>query len=188
MIKIILTSSLAFIGSSALAFGQAANNPFSGMGRDSDQPIAITADSTTADMQNETATYSGNVRIVQGTLHMRADTLSIKASKGTIEHIQADGGVVLASPQGQATGNTATYDIAQRVVKMGGKVVLVNGQNVLQGTSLVVNLATGRADLTGGGPGGRVSGVFSPTKTPKISVPGTPPKPTEDGKDGKPTP
>ena len=188
MIKTALITIFALMCGASIAFGQGAANPFSGMGRDSDQPISISADSTTADMQNETATYSGNVRIAQGNLRLRADTLSIKASKGTIEHIEAHGSVVLASPQGDATGSSAVYDISQRIVKMSGKVVLTKGPNVMQGSSLVVNLATGRADLTGGGTDGRVSGVFNPTKAPKISAPGTPPKPTEEDKDDKPTP
>jgi lipopolysaccharide export system protein LptA len=179
----LLIATFAFSTAVTPALAQGVPNPFSGMGRDSDAPIAIQADSTTADMRNETATYSGNVRVTQGNLHLRSDTLAIKAAKGTIERIEAQGNVVLASPQGQATGSTALYDISERVVKLGGKVVLVNGQNVLQGTSLVVNLATGRADLTGGGPGGRVSGVFVPAKTPKISIPGNPSKPAEVSKD-----
>lgn len=163
--------------------GQGVPNPFSGMGRDSDQPISITADSTTADMRAQTATYAGNVRVMQGNLILRADTLSIKASNGTIEHIEANGGVILSSPQGQATGGTAIYDISQRVVKLTGKVTLVKGPNAMQGSSLVVNLATGKADLLGGGPDGRVTGIFVPAKSPKISNPATPPKSNPETKD-----
>ena len=91
------------------------------MGRDSDKPIAIAADTTTADLRSETATYAGNVRVEQGNLKLRSDSLSIKATKGTIMRIEAKGNVVLASPQGQATGGTALYDISQRVVTMGGQ-------------------------------------------------------------------
>lgn len=165
------------------AQAQGTPNPFSGMGRDSDQPISISADSTTADMKAETATYAGNVHVIQGNLHLRADTLAIKAAKGTIEHIEAQGSVILASPQGQATGSTAIYDISQRVVRMGGKVMLVNGQNAMQGTSLVVNLATGKADLTGGGSDGRVTGIFVPSKSPKLPTIGAPPKADGENKD-----
>jgi len=159
---------ISFIALTATAAQAAVPNPFSGMGRDSDKPIAITADSTTADIRNETATYAGNVRVEQGNLRLRSDTISIKAAKGEISRIEAKGNVVLASPQGQATGSTALYDISKRVVQLGGKVVLVQGPNVLRGTSLVINLATGRAELTGAGAGGRVEGVFVPQKTPKV--------------------
>ena len=165
------------------AHAQGVPNPFSGMGRDSDQPISITADSTTADMRAETATYAGNVHVIQGNLHIRAETLSIKAAKGTIEHIEAQGGVILASPQGEATGSSAVYDISQRVVRLSGKVTLVKGQNAMQGTSLVVNLATGKAELMGGGADGRVTGIFVPTKAPKLPSSGTAPKTESENKD-----
>lgn len=166
-----------------LAFAQGVPNPFSGMGRDSDQPISITADSTTADMRAETATYAGNVRVIQGNLILRSDTLSIKASNGTIEHIEANGGVILLSPQGQATGSSAIYDISQRVVKLSGKVTLVKGPNAMQGSSLVVNLATGKADLLGGGPDGRVTGIFVPANSPKLPATVSTPNSDSENKD-----
>jgi lipopolysaccharide export system protein LptA len=165
------------------AVAQGVPNPFSGMGRDSDQPISITADSTTADMRAETATYSGNVRVMQGNLILRSDSLAIKVSRGTIEHIEAKGGVILTSPQGQATGSTAVYSISERVVKLSGKVTLVKGPNAMQGSSLVVNLATGKADLLGGGPDGRVTGIFVPTKPLKLPTPGSLPKSGDEKKE-----
>jgi len=168
MTRDLIPAILLSLLSAGAAQAQGVPNPFSGMGRDSDQPISITADSTTADMHAQTATYSGNVHVTQGNLHLRSETLSIKANKGTIEHIEAQGGVVLASPQGEATGSTAVYDISQRVVKLAGKVTLVKGQNAMQGSSLVVNLATGKADLAGGGTDGRVTGIFVPNKTLKL--------------------
>jgi lipopolysaccharide export system protein LptA len=190
MIKSALAATLAVAGFASAAHAQAVANPFSGMGRDSDKPIAIAADSTTADIHNETATYAGNVRVEQGNLKLRSDTLAIKASKGTITNIEAKGNVILASPQGQATGSSAVYDISARVVKMSGKVILAQGPNILRGTSLVINLATGRADLTGSG--GRVEGVFVPQKAPKMpSVPGSgasSEKPSTSPAESKPTP
>ena len=54
---------------------------------------------------------------------------------------------------------------------MSGKVILAQGPNILRGSSLVINLATGRAELTSqGGAGGRVEGVFVPTKNAKGAV------------------
>jgi len=193
MIKTALAASVALMCSVALAHAQGVPNPFSGMGRDSDKPIAIAADTTTADLRNETATYAGNVRIEQGNLHMRSDTLAIKASKGSIARIEAKGNVVLTSPQGHATGAAAVYDVADRVVRMSGKVILAQGPNILRGSSLVINLATGRAELTSsGGAGGRVEGIFVPTKTPKAPSPGLAPlggeKPATPSNESKPTP
>jgi lipopolysaccharide export system protein LptA len=177
--KLILAAAAAAVLAANANAQSSVPNPFSGMGRDSDQPISIAADTTTADLRSETATYAGNVRVEQGNLKLRSDSLSIKATKGTIMRIEAKGNVVLASPQGQATGATALYDISQRKVSMGGKVILAQGPNILRGSSLVINLATGKAELTGAGAGGRVEGVFVPAKTPKINspIPGTTPAP-----------
>ena len=193
MIRSALVASFALAFSATFASAQGVPNPFSGMGRDSDKPIAIAADSTTADIRNETATYAGNVRVEQGNLRMRSDTLAIKASKGSISRIEAKGNVVLASPQGHATGATAVYDISERVVRMSGKVILAQGPNILKGTSLVINLATGRAELTAqGGAGGRVEGVFVPTKSPKVPSIGSAPaggeKPATPAAETKPNP
>jgi lipopolysaccharide export system protein LptA len=190
MIRAALLATFAFASFASGAQAQGVPNPFSGMGRDSDQPISIAADSTTADLRSETATYAGNVRVAQGNLKLRSDTLSIRAGKGTISRIEAKGNVVLASPQGQATGATAVYDIAQREVRMGGKVILAQGPNILRGTSLVINLATGRASLTGGvngTSGGRVEGVFVPSKNPKMPAFGPAPA-TEKPAENKPSP
>jgi lipopolysaccharide export system protein LptA len=191
MIRSALVASFALASSVTLANAQGVPNPFSGMGRDSDKPIAIAADSTTADIRNETATYAGNVRVEQGNLRLRSDTLAIKASKGSISRIEAKGNVVLASPQGQATGANAVYDIGERVVRMGGKVILAQGPNILRGSSLVINLATGRAELTAAaGAGGRVEGVFVPTKSPKVPTigPATGEKPATPTPETKPNP
>jgi lipopolysaccharide export system protein LptA len=190
-VKATTTLTVSLLAASLLAsaaLAQGVPNPFSGMGRDSDAPISITADSTTADMGAETATYSGNVRVMQGNLILRSDTLAIKVVKGSIEHIEANGGVILSSPQGQATGGSAVYDISQRVVKLLGKVTLVKGPNAMQGSSLVVNLATGKADLQGGGPDGRVTGIFVPAKSPKLPTPGSQPKTDGEKKETGSTP
>jgi lipopolysaccharide export system protein LptA len=150
----------------AAAFAQAAN-PFSMSAKDADKPIGISANSILADVKNQTATYAGNVVVSQGELRLRSDSLSIQANKGEVRRIQAKGNVVLASAQGQATGAMADYDVTGRMVTMTGKVVLSQGQNVMRGSRLVVNLATGQAQLTST-PGvtgsGRVEGLFVPAK------------------------
>ena len=159
-----LAAALLLTAAAAQAAETGVPNPFSGMGGDSDKPISIQADSTVADINGETATYKGNVHVVQGDLKLRSDKLHIRAQKGTISRIEADGNVVVASTQGQATGANAVYDVAQRVVTLTGKVVLTNGPNVMRGSQLVVNLASGQANLTSNG---RVEGLFVPSKAPK---------------------
>jgi lipopolysaccharide export system protein LptA len=161
-LAVLFTAVASSAALAASAAGSSVPNPFSGMGGDSDKPIAIQADTTVADINGETATYKGNVHVVQGDLRLRSDTLAIRAQKGTISRIEANGNVVVASAQGQATGANAIYDVSKRIVTLTGKVVLTNGQNVMRGASLIVNLASGQANLTS--PTGRVEGLFVPTK------------------------
>jgi lipopolysaccharide export system protein LptA len=166
IVKAALVVVVFLVAFAANAAGSSVPNPFSGMGGDSDKPISIQADSTVADINGETATYKGNVHVVQGDLRLRSDTLHIQAQKGTISRIEANGNVVVASTQGEATGANAVYDVSKRTVTLTGKVVLTNGQNVMRGSALVVNLASGQANLTS--PTGRVEGLFVPARAPTM--------------------
>lgn len=178
----------AFVAASVSAQAQGAN-PFSMSSKDADKPIGISADSIVADVKNQTATYVGNVVVTQGELRLKSDALAIQAAKGEIRRIQAKGNVVLASAQGQATGANADYDVTARTVLMTGRVVLSQGQNVMRGSRLMVNLGSGEAKLTSDTAvtgSGRVEGLFVPAKkqekpkppaapaTPAPSAPATP--------------
>lgn len=175
MIRILSFLALAVASVSA----QAQNaNPFSASSKDADKPIGISADSIVADVKKQTATYVGNVVVTQGELRLKSDALSIQAAKGEIRRIQAKGNVVLASAQGQATGANADYDVTARSVVMTGRVVLSQGQNVMRGSRLAVNLGTGEAKLTSDTSvtsSGRVEGLFVPAKKQdKPKAPATP--------------
>lgn len=142
-------------------------NPFASASKSSNDPIGISANSIEADIQNQSATYMGNVVVSQGEMKLRSDALTIKTNKGEINRIQAKGNVVLANRDATASGGDAVYDVAGKTVVLSGKVVLTQGQNVLKGTRLVVNLQTGEAKLTASDTGGRVEGLFPAAKAPK---------------------
>jgi lipopolysaccharide export system protein LptA len=161
----ILFTALVACASSALA---ADSNSF---GIDSDQPIAVNADSFVADLNAETGTYTGNVIVVQGAVRLRASTVTVAAPGGKATRMEARGNVVVDSPSGTARGDTAVYDVPAQVIRLSGPVVLTKDQNVMRGSSLVVEVGTGIARLSGGvaaagqsqGPGqGRVQGLFVP--------------------------
>jgi lipopolysaccharide export system protein LptA len=146
------------------AFG--ASGPLD-LGFDADQPIAVNADSFTADLQGETGTYSGNVLVVQGAIRMRADEVTVAAPDGRATRMEATGGIVVESPSGTATGALAVYDIAAQTVRLTGNVVLTKDANVMRGNVLEVRIADGRATLSGNGTAngedsgqGRVQGLF----------------------------
>ncbi len=139
------------------------------LGFDGDEPIAVNADSFTADLQGETGTYTGNVLVVQGAIRLRADEVTVDAPAGRATRMEARGGIVVESPSGTATGALAIYDISTRTVRLTGNVVLTNDANVMRGNVLEVRIADGRATLSGGAPAsgqnqgqGRVQGLFVP--------------------------
>lgn len=135
------------------------------LGFNSNDPIAVNADSFSADLQAETGTYSGNVLVVQGSVRLRADEVVVAAPDGRATRMEARGGIVVESPSGTATGALAVYDIADQVVRLTGNVVLTKNSNVMRGSTLEVRIADGRATLSGGVNSageneGRVQGLF----------------------------
>ena len=89
------------------------------------------------------------------------------------DKVLASGNVVVDSPKsGTATGDQGTYSVVPRTVVMTGNVVLKKGKDVMRGTQLTVNMATGQAVLGGGVKGqtggqtgtgsSRVQAVFTP--------------------------
>lgn len=152
----------AFLASPAIA----ATSPIE-LGFETDEPIAVNADSFSADLQGETGTYSGNVLVVQGTIRLRADEITVEAPGGQATHLEARGDIVVESPSGTATGELAIYDIATQIIRLTGNVVLTNNDNVMRGDALEVRIADGRATLSAGTNGqgqGRVQGLFVPTE------------------------
>ena len=136
---------------------------------DANQPIAISSDNFIAE-KNPTAasgitgTYSGNVIISQGDIRMHSDTVRIVLANNKPQKIYFNGGVVVNSASGTATGDAAVYDVVPRLVTLAGHVVLTKEKNVMRGAQLTVNLVTGVAQLGGGANGthGRVQGLFTP--------------------------
>lgn len=150
-------------------------------------PISVTADNLEVlDAQNQ-AIYRGNVEAVQDRNRMRADvmtlffgarsgaaTQNVAGNMGDFERLEATGKVYFVStgPDGKTTqvitGDRAVYVSASDTVTVTGNVILTQGQNVLQGSTLVLDNRTGRAtlDAAAGQNGGRVRGVFYPERQP----------------------
>lgn len=91
-----------------------------------------------------------------------------------ISKIEARGSVVIVSGDDQTTtSDWAIYDVPIQIVTVGGNVVLSQGQNVLKGDRLVIDLKTGesRFENTGGaGSGGRIRALFMPKQKGAASV------------------
>lgn len=147
------------------AWGQAAN-PFGSFKHDADQPIEIVADSLAVDQGAEQATFTGKVEAAQGTLHLTADKIVVNyggaggadTGAGRIDKLRAEGNVFLSNGAETASGAWADYNVAGGNVKMGGGVVLTQGDNAISGQTLNIDLNSGKGEITGG----RVRSVFKP--------------------------
>ncbi|HWA90579.1 MAG TPA: lipopolysaccharide transport periplasmic protein LptA [Rhizomicrobium sp.] len=154
---------LAFL---VLSAGAAQAQVTSGFGlsqKDMAAPIEVSADRFDADLNSKTGTYTGNVLVKQGEMHLRADKVRVNVVSGKPEKIFANGNVVFQAPSGNASGDAGVYDVAPRLITLSGRVVLTKDKNVMRGSTLTVNLATGQAQLGAKSlPGQRVQGLFTP--------------------------
>lgn len=82
-----------------------------------------------------------------------------------IKKIEAIGGVIVTSKDQKATGDRADFMMKENVVILTGNVVVSQGQNVMRGDKLVVELNSSRAHMEAGTAGkpGRVQGLFMPS-------------------------
>ena len=177
---------LAGAASVAQAAGEAPHDPLGGFATNPDQPIEIEADRLDVEDKTQTATFIGNVIATRGDMKLRSDRLkAVYARKaGTsaaeggsqIKEILATGNVhVLSKDDQSAEGDWARYVVTGRNIVMGDKVVLRQGENVIRGTKLYIDLNSGKSRIVGAGetgtakPGenGRVKALFQPSSKEK---------------------
>src|SRR5262249_4770284 len=125
----------------------------------------------------KTATFSGNVRVVQGDTTMTCGTLVVfygpeedaGATKavastpsdtqaapampqgGTFRRAEARGDVTVVSKDQNASGDLGIYDVKAKTITLTGNVVVSQGKNVLRGERVVVNTETGDARMESSG-------------------------------------
>ena len=137
---------------------------FAAQRHDSSAPIEINADHFQADSDSKTGTWWGNVVIKQADMLMHADKVRGHVMGNTADKIFANGHVVVDSPtSGTATGDNGVYDVVNHSVTLTGHVVLKKQKDVMRGSTLVVNLNTGQAQLEAKGTQtGRVQAILTP--------------------------
>lgn len=155
-----------------------------GLQHDTSLPIEITADSLEVLQAQETATFTGNVDAVQGDMVLSADQLrvhyqgngdSAPATEGasSIRRIEAEGNVFMSSPRETAQGEAGVYDVQSSQVTIEGSVVLTQGDNVIRGDRLEIDLVSGRSRMLAAVPSSagasasqRVRALFVPKEKP----------------------
>jgi lipopolysaccharide export system protein LptA len=178
---------LAIADASAQSAVQGVPNAMQGFSQNRDQPIQIEAASLEMRDKKKEATFSGNVKVVQGDTTMTSKALVVfyeqsaapaapaanaKSAKAapiqsatpgpggssSIRRLEARGSVVVTQKDQIVTGETAIFDTKANQVTMQGGVVLTQGQNVLRGDRLVVDMTTGVSRVESDT--GRVQGLF----------------------------
>ncbi len=129
-----------------------------------DAPVTITADRLDLSRSEGTALFTGEVLAVQGQMRLTARELLViyvTLPDGTlgeeIDRIEAEGEVLLVTPEEAAEGDFAVYTPARNEVLMTGDVLLTQGGNTVAGDRLVVDLETGVGEVQG-----RVRTVIEP--------------------------
>jgi lipopolysaccharide export system protein LptA len=122
-----------------------------------DQPIQIESDELEVSESNGRADFTGNVNVVQGEMVLKSgamtvfysgDSGSVSTGTAAIERIELRNDVLLQSGEQTATADAGTYDMSNEILTLSGdRVVLSEGDNVLVGCKLTVEVANGNARL-----------------------------------------
>jgi lipopolysaccharide export system protein LptA len=171
---------LASMLAASAAFAQSSGTssaPKLMQGENRDAPVQIEAATLEVHDKSKTATFSGNVQVVQGDTTMRCrnlvvfygqevglgeaagttTTAAIKtplgAPKGaqSIRRIEARGAVTVTTKDQSASGDLGVYDLKNKTITLSGNVVVSQGQNVIHGERVVVDTETGNARVESGG-------------------------------------
>jgi lipopolysaccharide export system protein LptA len=173
------------------AFAQSAAsgvpNAMQGFSQNRDQPIQIEAATLEMRDKKKEATFSGNVKVVQGDTTMTSKILVVfydqasapgaappanpkgksaplqsatpgPAGSSSIRRLEAKGSVVVTQKDQVVTGETAVFDTKANLITMLGGVVLTQCSNVLRGDRLLVDMTTGVSRVESDS--GKVQGVF----------------------------
>jgi lipopolysaccharide export system protein LptA len=147
-------------------------------GGNQDQPVQIDAAALEVRDKKKTATFTGDVQVVQGDTTMKCQTLVVYYGKevglaanapgGTaksdsdptptsaqnIRRIEASGGVTVVTKDQNASGDLGVYDLMEKTITLTGNVVVSQGPNVIHGERVVVNTVTGNARVEASNQGG----------------------------------
>jgi lipopolysaccharide export system protein LptA len=143
------------LASATTAGAQNFGGAFAGM-RSSNEPVQIEADRLEVTDQQGVADFFGNVSVLQGSTLLKTKHLKVfyvrgagatPGPNGNVRRIEASGGVAVRSEDQRATAETATVDLQGQTAVLSGNVIISQGENVVTGCVLNVNLATNAAVL-----------------------------------------
>jgi lipopolysaccharide export system protein LptA len=155
----------------AQSAAQGVTNAMQGFSQNRDQPIQIEASSLEMRDKKKEATFTGDVKVVQGDTTMTSKSLVVFYDQNTragapagnpkakpvplksttpgpggsssVRRLEAKGGVIVTQKDQFVSGETAIFDTAANLITMRGGLVLTKCKSVLRGDRLVVDMTTG---------------------------------------------
>lgn len=165
-------------------------NALQGFAQNRDKPVRIESASLEVRDKEKTATFAGDVHLVQGDVTLKCRSLVVfyepdakqdgkpdpKAKPAStnamaggggsqqIKRIEARGDVVVSQKDQVAVGDNGIFDMKSNTVTLIGNVVISQGPNAVKGDRLVVDMTTGVSRVECGKPGNqcRVQAVLMP--------------------------
>lgn len=131
---------------------QDAQIAFKGLRSGAGKPVEVVADLLEVSEKDNEARFRGHVIVTQGEMKLSSDDLLVtytKADKTTIDSLHATGNVLMSTPAEAAKGAEATYQPNSGNLTMTGDVLLTQGQSVMTGSKLIVDLNTGKGRMEG---------------------------------------
>lgn len=128
--------------------------------------VDISADELEANLRKDIVIFVGNVVVRQEDLTLTSDRVTVfyqdKVNEGSsITRIDASGSVKLTTQTETIHSTWGIYDFAEKIVTLGGKVVLKRSDGEIEGKRLLYNLETGLITIEGNPNNrGRVTGQF----------------------------
>ncbi|MDE0523805.1 MAG: lipopolysaccharide transport periplasmic protein LptA [Boseongicola sp.] len=159
-LRIALISVLTILAHAASS--QIAGIKLGSAGFDRTQPVEITADALFLDQESGSATFDGNVLVVQDTLRLSAGQVRVEYSgEGVgadgIARLLASGGVTFVTSAEAVESRDAAYSVEGAELRFSGDVLLTQGPNSISGDKLTISLETGSGRMEG-----NVRTIFNP--------------------------
>ncbi|MCF6195309.1 MAG: lipopolysaccharide transport periplasmic protein LptA [Emcibacter sp.] len=129
--------------------------------------VDISADELEANLRKDIVIFVGNVVVAQKDLTLNSDRVTVfyqddKKDGSAINRIDASGSVRLTTKTETIRSTWGIYDFTDKIITLGGKVVLKRKDGEIKGKRLVYNLESGLITIESDPKGdGRVKGQFT---------------------------
>jgi lipopolysaccharide export system protein LptA len=122
-------------------------------------PVEATADDLQVNSDTNSAIFSGNAKVVQGLLDLRADKITVffEEDVRNIRTVKAFGRVKFTNGTETAEAQSAQFDVVSQIITFSNNVILRQTQTVLKGDNLTYNIKTNRSQMSG-----NVKTIFTP--------------------------